>query len=207
MRGVRLSDVRRGLRPMSASPTPASGGCSILRISGLTAYFWVVRRVAVVGSGGAGKTTFARRLGERMGIPVVHLDRHYWKPGWTPTSSKEWRALQANLVAGERWVIDGNYGGTFDMRFERADTVVVLALSRSRCLAHVLRRTITNWGRAVQADDCPERVDPAFLRWIWRYPLDSRPRLDAALERHRGHLRVVELTSPGKVKEFLNDLG
>lgn len=142
-----------------------------------------------------------------MGIPVVHLDRHHWKPGWTPTASKEWRALQANLVAGERWVIDGNYGGTFDIRFERADTVVVLALSRSRCLARALRRTIRNWGRAVQADDCPERVDLAFLRWIWRYPLDSRPRLDAAIERHRGHLRVVELTSPRKVKEFLNDLG
>jgi adenylate kinase family enzyme len=115
--------------------------------------------------------------------------------------------LQANLVAGERWVIDDNYGGTFDIRFERADTVVVLALSRSRCLARALRRTIRNWGRTVQADDCPERVDLAFLRWIWRYPLDSRPRLDAALERHRGHLRVVELTSPRKVKEFLNDLG
>jgi adenylate kinase family enzyme len=142
-----------------------------------------------------------------MGIPVVHLDRHHWKPGWTPTASKEWTTLQANLVAGERWVIDGNYGGTFDIRFERADTVVVLALSRSRCLARALRRTIRNWGRAIQADDCPERVDLAFLRWIWRYPLDSRPRLDAAIERHRGHLRVVELTSPRKVKEFLNDLG
>ena len=78
-----------------------------------------MQRIAVVGPGGAGKTTFARELGRRTGIPVVHLDRHYWRPGWTPTPADEWRAQQARLLAGERWIVDGNYGASFDVRFAR----------------------------------------------------------------------------------------
>jgi adenylate kinase family enzyme len=166
-----------------------------------------VRRVAVVGSGGAGKSTFARQLGERTGIPVIHLDRHYWKPGWVQTAPHQWRARQAELVAGESWIIDGNYGGTFDVRFACADTVIVLALPRWLCVTRALRRTLRDRGRDLQAGGCPERVDLAFLRWVWRYPIDSRPRLNAALERHQDRLRVIELTSPTEVRMFLATLG
>ena len=156
----------------------------------------------MVGSGGAGKSTFARRLGERTGLPVVHLDRHYWKPGWVETPRDEWRVLQTGLVAADRWIMDGNYGGTLDVRLGRADTVVVLALSPLRCVTRVLRRSLGNRGRAIQADECPERLDPTFLRWVWRYPKDSRPRLDAAIVRH-DHLAVVELTTPAAIEAFL----
>lgn len=161
-----------------------------------------MQRVAVVGPGGAGKTTFAADLGRLLGLPVVHLDRHFWKPGWVPTPEEDWRALQAELLAGEQWVVDGNYGGTFDVRFGRADTVIVLAPRPSSCLAGAISRTATNRGRAVQAPGCPERVDFAFLRWIWRYPRDSRPRLDAELARHP-QLEVVELRSRGSASRYL----
>jgi adenylate kinase family enzyme len=69
-----------------------------------------VQRVAVVGSGGSGKSTLADRLGELTGLPVTHLDRLYWQPGWVATDDDRWRQLQAGLVAGERWIVDGNYG-------------------------------------------------------------------------------------------------
>jgi adenylate kinase family enzyme len=165
-----------------------------------------VHRVAVVGSGGAGKSVFSEELGRRTGIPVIHLDRHHWKPGWVETPVEEWRVLQASLVAEERWIVDGNYGGTFDVRFERADTVIVLALPPWRCVAGALRRSVQNRGTDVQADGCPERVDFDFLRWIWRYPTDSRPRLDAALRRHGRHLRVVELRTRREAASFLESV-
>jgi adenylate kinase family enzyme len=165
-----------------------------------------VERVAIVGSGGAGKSTLAVEIGQRTGLPVFHLDRFFWKPGWIPTPDAEWRAVQAELVARERWIIDGNYGATLDIRFARADTVVALALSRVRCVTRAASRSLRNRGQAVQADGCPERMDRAFLRWVWRYPVDSRPRLDAALDRHRAHARVVELTSPAAVARFLDQL-
>lgn len=162
-----------------------------------------MQRIAVVGSGGAGKSTFARELGRRIGAPVIHLDRHYWRPGWNAAPAHQWPALHDALLAGERWIVDGNYGGTFDSRFARADTVIVLALPRLRCLAGALRRTLGHRGKEIQAAGCPERLDLEFLRWIWRCPVDSRPRLDAALARRSGRLQVVELRSRRQATAFL----
>ena len=165
-----------------------------------------MQRIAVVGPSGAGKTTFSKQLGQLLGVPVVHLDRHYWRPGWKATSKEEWVAIQAKLLNGDAWIADGNFGGTFDLRFARADTVIVVTLPPLRCVAGVLRRWAKNFGREVQADGCPEHIDLTFLRWIWRYPKDSRPRLDAAIERHRDHLSVVELRSRRAAQAFLDGL-
>lgn len=115
---------------------------------------------------------------------MIHLDRHYWQPGWVKRTPEEWRALQSALLDQDRWIVDGNYGAGFDLRFSRADTVVVLSLPRLRCLTRVLLRWLRHRGRDIQAKGCPERFDAEFLRWVWRYPIDGRPRLDAALARH-----------------------
>lgn len=160
----------------------------------------------MVGSGGAGKSTFSRRLGELTGLPIVHLDEHFWHPGWVDTPRDEWRRVQSRLLAGDAWIADGNYGGTLDVRLAWADTVIVLALSRTVCTVRVLRRWLRHHGRAVQAPGCPERVSGEFLRWVWTYPTGGRARLDAALAGHRDHLRVIELTSPRRVAAFLREV-
>jgi adenylate kinase family enzyme len=162
--------------------------------------------VAIVGAGGVGKSTFADELGLRTGIPIVHLDQQFWKPGWAETPRDEWRDLQEELLSGESWIADGNYGATFDVRFSRADTVIVLTLPRWRCTLRAFTRSLRNRGRAIQAEGCPERVDVEFLKWVWRYPADGRPRLDQALERFHERLRVIELTSTSAVRSFLDEL-
>jgi adenylate kinase family enzyme len=93
-----------------------------------------MKRVAIVGSGGVGKSTFADELGRRTGIPVVHLDQRFWKPGWVETPRDAWIDVQREIVAQDSWIVDGNYGGTFNVRFERADTVIILTLPRWRCV-------------------------------------------------------------------------
>jgi adenylate kinase family enzyme len=75
---------------------------------------------------GAGKSTFSRALSAKTGLPVIHLDIHFWKPGWVPTPEDEWRDKQRELLAGREWIVDGNYHATLDLRIERADTVVFL---------------------------------------------------------------------------------
>lgn len=161
-----------------------------------------MERVAIVGPGGAGKSTFARSLGEVTGLAVLHLDRFFWKPGWVETPREQWRQRQSELVAADRWIADGNYGGTFDARFARADTVIIIARRRLACVAAAVARSARNHGKAIQADGCPERFDLTFYRWIWNYERDSRPRLDDALQRHE-HLDVVELTSRRAMTRFL----
>jgi adenylate kinase family enzyme len=165
-----------------------------------------VERVAVVGSGGAGKSTFARLLGERSGLPVLHLDRLFWKPGWVATPHDAWVALQRELAAADRWIMDGNFGSTIEVRLARADTVIVLEPPRLVCLARAARRVLGNLGSAVQAEGCGERVDAEFFKWIWRFPRDSRPRLEAAIDQHHDHLKVVRLRSRRAVSRYLQDV-
>lgn len=96
-----------------------------------------MERIAVVGSGGAGKSTFSSALGERLDLPVVHLDEHFWKPGWVETPRADWRTRQEELFDSDSWIADGNYGGTLDVRLLRADTVIIFAFSRLTCVLGV----------------------------------------------------------------------
>jgi adenylate kinase family enzyme len=165
-----------------------------------------VQRVAVVGSGGAGKSTFARALGRITRLPVIHLDENYWSPGWVETPRDQWATIQSALVAQENWIIEGHYGNTLDLRFARADTVIVLALPRRVCIYRVLKRVALNWHCDTQARGCPEHFDLAFLRWLWDFPHNGRPALVAALQRFEGHLEVVYLTTSASARRYLAEL-
>ena len=164
------------------------------------------RRICVVGSGGSGKSTLSRRLGEAHGLPVVHLDAEYWQPGWVELPRDEWHRRQAALVAADAWVMDGNYGGSFDLRFPRADLIVDLDLPRWRCVVGILRRSVRWIGRTRpdMAPGCPERWPTRkFLRWVWRYPIDSRPRLEAALQEHAAQATVVRIRTRREARDIV----
>ena len=141
-----------------------------------------MKRVLVIGSGGSGKTTFARRLARSTGLPLFCLDSFYWLPNWQKRSDGEWLTIVRELVAGERWIMDGNYGGSLDLRLEACDTVFFLDFPRLTCLRRVLKRQLTHLGqrRPELPAGCRERLDPEFLAWIWTYAARRRP---AILER------------------------
>ncbi|HEX8454049.1 MAG TPA: DNA topology modulation protein [Longimicrobium sp.] len=164
-----------------------------------------MRRVIVIGSGGAGKSTLARRLGEATGLPVHHLDVLYWKPGWVPTPDAEWDATIAGLAARPAWIMDGNYGRTMDQRLAACDTVVFMDLPRTVCLARVLRRWLRFRGRARPDLDpgCPEQMTWEFARWVWRYPRDRRPGVLRRLAALGPDKRVVHLRSRREADRFL----
>lgn len=162
-----------------------------------------MRRVAVIGSGGAGKSMLARQIGAVTGLPVIHLDHHYWSPGWVPTPDPEWFVAQRELLAGDSWVVDGNYGGTLELRAELADTIVFLDLPRRVCLARAIRRFRSP---ILQAPGCPQKVDAAFLRWIWEFPHRTRPRLLAILGTYSAATDIVQLSSATEVRAFLAEL-
>lgn len=163
-------------------------------------------RVMLIGSGGAGKSTLARQLGDVTGLPVVHLDAHHWKPGWVPTPNDEWDAKVIELAAGERWIIDGNYGRTMELRFARADTVVFLDYSRWRCCYRAIKRRVQFAGRSRpdMTEGCEEKIDLEFLKWIWDYRATRRPGILARLDELRADgKRVVVLRSPRETRRFL----
>ena len=166
-----------------------------------------MQRILVIGCGGAGKSTLSRQIGERLQLPVLHLDAHYWQPGWIEPNREDWAQTVAALTARDAWVMDGNYSGTLPMRLAACDRVVFLDLPRWRCLWRVCRRSLTYRGRTRpdMAEGCPERLEWAFFKWIWQFPRQTRPRLEAMLAQVQGK-QVIRLRSPGEVRGFLREL-
>jgi len=140
-----------------------------------------MRRIAVVGCCGSGKSRLSRELGRLLALPVIHLDAQYWKPGWVEPPRAEWEAVQAQLVAGDAWVMDGHYHSTLHLRTARADTVLFLDRSRWACLWGVLSRWTRLRGTEHTAPGCRERIDVPFLRWVWDFPRRARPKVLSAL--------------------------
>ncbi|RLK22917.1 adenylate kinase family enzyme [Micromonospora sp. M71_S20] len=167
-----------------------------------------MRRILIVGSAGAGKSTLSREVARRLDLPLIHLDRHYWQPGWVALGDARWRATVAELADRPAWVMDGNYGGTLDLRLPRADLLVFCDLGRLLCLGRVLRRRWAHraTGRPDLPPGCPETIDVEFLRYVWRYPRRSRPRLLTAVATHSPAPPVVRLRSRAEVRRWLDSL-
>lgn len=165
-----------------------------------------MQRIILIGSGGAGKSTLARQLGERLNIPVIHLDAYFWNPGWTQTPRTEWEKTLATLLTTKHWVMDGNYSNTLAMRAPHADTIIFLDFSRYRCLWRAVKRILRYYGRTRpdMGPDCPERFDLEFLRWIWDFPKQSRPLLIQAIEQHKSEKQVLIFRKPKEVQRFLD---
>jgi len=167
-----------------------------------------MKRILILGSAGAGKTVLARQLGARLDLPIIHLDRHFWLPGWQCVSGNSWPDIVQELTLGECWIIDGNYRSTLDMRLDACDTAIFLDFPRTLCLAHAFKRLVQyrNRSRADIGPGCQERLDWNFVKWIWSFPERSRPEMLAKLDRARSRKHVIILKSPAAVTAFLQSL-
>lgn len=128
-----------------------------------------MKKIIVCGvSAGAGKSTFARKLGEKLEMPVHHLDSYYWKAGWLEREKEEFRDKQRQLVKEDTWIIEGNYASSMEIRLAEADTFIYLELPLRVCLYRALKRWVLNYGktRPDMAEGCPEKMDKEFLKFI-----------------------------------------
>ncbi len=165
------------------------------------------RRIVVTGLAGSGKSTFSLALAAATDLPVIHLDLHFWQPGWVEPTDSQWRATQQRVLAGAAWIADGNYHETLDLRLERADTVVVLDTPWWRCAGRALVRGFR------MPDELPPGCDyPRRQRLLDEWQLAARvcrvgrsePRLEREIiARHGGHAAVHVLRSKRAVAELL----
>ncbi len=164
-----------------------------------------MKRIAIVGCGGAGKSTLSKTLGKILGIEVIHLDRLNWNPGWVETPREELRNKQEKLVKKDSWIFDGNYGATMDVRLQAADTIVFLDMPRLTCFYRVIKRRMIhhNKTRSDMGEGCPEKLDPEFLKYVWNFSKARRPQLLKRLEQFEGEKRVIILKSNKDVELFL----
>ena len=162
------------------------------------------RRIMILGSPGSGKSTFARKLSQITQLPLIHLDKEFWKDGWIETPRQEWIKKQKQLILGDEWIIDGNYGGTMDIRLEKADTIICFKLSRTVCLLSYFKRVITNIGkvRADMPEGCPEKFDFEFMKYIWNFPKVSGKTNIDVIEKNKDK-QIIVFKSRKESQQFL----
>lgn len=166
-----------------------------------------MERIMIIGCGGAGKSTLARQLGEKLDLPVVHLDKLFWKPGWVEMPKDEFDAILREEMAEEKWIMDGNFNRTLLERIKRCDMVIYLDFSRFACLCGVFKRILTTYGkiRPDMGEGCPERIDFEFLKWVWNFNKNKREG-NYRLLNDATHAKTIVLKNRRMVKKFLNSL-
>lgn len=158
----------------------------------------------MIGCGGAGKTTLSRELGELLDLPVIHIDGHYWREvagERIESSAEEWASCHADLVGGQRWVIDGMKLGVLPDRLRRADTVIYLDLSTLACLSGIARRRFRFRGQVRPELGIYDRITWQFLRWVLSFRRRQRPAILKLLATYGGTILVVRRR--GEVSQVL----
>ena len=164
-----------------------------------------MERVMIIGCGGAGKSTLARKLGEKTGLPVVHLDQLWWAPGnWQHISQEEFDRQLAWELEKPCWILDGNFNRTIPARLAKCDTVIYLDYNRFVCLWGVICRVFKSYGktRPDMGDGCPERFDWEFLKWIWNFNRRNREKNYRYLY-ETPHAEIYAFKNRRQLKKFL----
>jgi adenylate kinase family enzyme len=152
-----------------------------------------MKRVLIIGPGASGKSTLARRLGEITGLPVIELDKVFWRPSLEETPRDRWVEVQRGLVEGTKWIMDGDFGpyDAIEIRLRAADTIIFLDFAFIRCAWRAIRRS-------------RERLD--FWLWLFRYRSQSRPFLIKAMRTDAPTAAIHVLRNPQAVQLFVVDV-
>ena len=169
-----------------------------------------MQRIVILGNAGSGKSTLARALGKHLAVPVVHLDRLFWEPGWVEPDPQQFRARVADAVSADAWVCEGNYARrTFDLRLPRAQLIIWLDTPRLTCFQRVIVRSLLNRPRPDLAVGCSEKLDKAFLtflKFVWTFDRGYRPGIEAMRQAVGPQVPVVHVQGRRQIEALLADL-
>jgi adenylate kinase family enzyme len=155
-------------------------------------YISTMEKIVILGRGGAGKSTFARRLGKTLGIQVIELDKHFWQPGLVATPKDKWVQIQNDLAANKNWIMDGDLGeyDVLDVRLGVADTVLLLDFPFFICAWRAFRR-----GK--------ERLD--FWLWLLSWRKFELPKIERAISHSAGKAMVYRFCRQKDLERFLEN--
>ncbi len=165
-----------------------------------------MQRILVMGPCGSGKSTLASAIGKQLGLPVYHMDQISHKPGWVERSKTEIAKRIDDIIATDRWVIDGNDGATLPARLIRTDIVLFLDFQIALCVSRIIKRVWQYRGRVRpdMADGCPERFSLAFLLYAARWNHGPRQRNEALLK--GSEAKIIRFSSPGDLQRWMDSL-
>jgi adenylate kinase family enzyme len=160
-------------------------------------------RIAIIGISASGKSTFARALAGKTGLPLLHGDQLDWMPDWGVRPDADIQAMHAEWIARPRWIIEGWMDPERVTRLDAADLVIDLDFTRWVCTARVLQRMLVRRRRAEMPEGCVDRFQPHVLNWV--FFKKERPSIEGALTLAKIR-RYERLTSPRAAREWLESL-
>jgi adenylate kinase family enzyme len=161
-------------------------------------------KILIIGCCGAGKTKLAKQIAEITKLPLIHLDKEYYKPHWEKPAKEEWEKKVLEMVSSPHWIMDGNYYNSMDIRLSAADTVIFLDINRVTCIMRIFKRMIlpSEHCRPDMAADCRERIDIDFIRYVWNFNKTMRPRILELLKYHND-IDLIVLKNNREIRDFL----
>ncbi len=142
-----------------------------------------MQKVMVIGCPGSGKSTFSRALHEITGLPVCHLDMLFWNADRTIVPKEIFCERLVEVIAQDKWIMDGNHGSTMELRIQACDTVFFLDYPLDVCMKGITER------RGKERPDIPwvepvDDVDEEFIEFVKNYNSENRPAVLALLEKY-----------------------
>ena len=167
-----------------------------------------MRKIAVIGCAGTGKSYLACRLQEILDLPLYHLDKYYWKSGWVRSNPEEFQKIHNELCNEERCIIEGSYLRYLESRFEAADTIIFIDLPRWFCLFRVFKRAIFNWGKVMPTSpkDCPEGLTLEFVKWVWNFNKKYRTNIISLLNKYSNSKKIYIIKNQKEFDNFIETL-
>lgn len=162
-----------------------------------------MKRILIIGSCGSGKSTLAKVLSEKLNLPLIGLDQYYWKSGWIRSAEDEWRKKVFELIKEDKWIMEGNYQSTFDIRFPASDTIIILNINRITCFWRTWKRRILK-NRIDKLNGCDEKIDFELMRWIlWGYPTRGRKQINSFLKQYPDK-NIIFIKNSKDLKRLMN---
>ena len=168
-----------------------------------------MKKALVIGSPGAGKTTFARRLAQKTGLPLIHLDYYYHdksKDYYSEKNKPAWYAEVRQLMKRKSWIMDGNYSTTFPERFEEADTIFFFDFPLRLRLYGIFRRRLQfhKKQRYDMPDDWQEKITWEFFKFVWNFE-SYRPKITSVINQKNGK-KIITFKTRTDAQNYLNSL-
>ncbi len=161
------------------------------------------QRILVIGSPGAGKSTFSRKLRDKTGLPLYYLDMLFHNPDRTTISRAEFDEKLSNILNLDEWIIDGNYQRTLPIRFERCTQVFLFDLPTEQCLQGAASRI----GQA--REDLPwieTEFDPEFRQYILDFHKDQIPKIYELLDKYKKSSTITVFRSRKEADDWIGNM-
>ena len=160
----------------------------------------MMEKVIVIGSPGAGKSTFARKLRDKTGLPLYYLDMIFHNADKSTVSREEFDKQLSEIVATDQWIIDGNYQRTLPLRFKKCDTVFFFDVPLEECLEGATARIGT------KREDMPwveEVLDEEFKQYIIDFPKDQLPLIYGLIDEYKNDKEIIVFMSRTEADDWL----